>query len=227
MARMLPSVIGRWSPWRQTAIGADQHVTRGLRADETSAAPADRVAIGVEGDRSTRPIAAWASHRIGLAVSPVNHIARRLRVVAWLAVGDGAADDCTGDDPADDTRTDPAAIAAASQIASASASRLIAFDRKGVTFKWKDYRIEGRDRYKLMTQPTSSSADSSFTSCRAASTASATTACWPRPPAPTTSRAPVSCSPSQNPKACRPVQTPPIPTCRRASHILVRAAAVA
>jgi Putative transposase/Transposase zinc-binding domain len=33
-------------------------------------------------------------------------------------------------------------------------SRLIAFDRNGVTFKWKDYRIEGRDRYKLMTLAT-------------------------------------------------------------------------
>ena len=30
-----------------------------------------------------------------------------------------------------------------------SNSRLIAFDQQGVTFKWKDYRIEGRDRYKL------------------------------------------------------------------------------
>jgi len=30
-------------------------------------------------------------------------------------------------------------------------SRLIAFDKQGVTFKWKDYRIEGRDRYKRMT----------------------------------------------------------------------------
>jgi predicted Zn-ribbon and HTH transcriptional regulator len=30
-------------------------------------------------------------------------------------------------------------------------SRLVAFDSNGVTFKWKDYRIEGRDRYKLMT----------------------------------------------------------------------------
>jgi hypothetical protein len=30
-------------------------------------------------------------------------------------------------------------------------SRLIAFDQQGVTFKWKDYRIEGRDRYKQMT----------------------------------------------------------------------------
>lgn len=30
-------------------------------------------------------------------------------------------------------------------------SRLIAFDQHGVTFKWKDYRTEGRDRYKCMT----------------------------------------------------------------------------
>jgi predicted Zn-ribbon and HTH transcriptional regulator len=32
-----------------------------------------------------------------------------------------------------------------------SNSRLIAFDNAGVTFRWKDYRIKGRDRYKLMT----------------------------------------------------------------------------
>jgi hypothetical protein len=30
-------------------------------------------------------------------------------------------------------------------------SRLVAFDKGGVTFKWKDYRIEGRDRYKQVT----------------------------------------------------------------------------
>jgi Putative transposase len=30
-------------------------------------------------------------------------------------------------------------------------SRLIASDQQGVTLKWKDYRIEGRDRYKTMT----------------------------------------------------------------------------
>jgi Putative transposase len=30
-------------------------------------------------------------------------------------------------------------------------SRLIACNQQGVTFKWKDYRIEGRDRYKQMT----------------------------------------------------------------------------
>ena len=33
-------------------------------------------------------------------------------------------------------------------------SRLIAFDKHGVTFKWKDYRIEGCDRYKQMTLAT-------------------------------------------------------------------------
>jgi hypothetical protein len=33
-------------------------------------------------------------------------------------------------------------------------SRLIAFDERAVTFKWKDYRIEGRDRYKPMTLAT-------------------------------------------------------------------------
>jgi hypothetical protein len=33
-------------------------------------------------------------------------------------------------------------------------SRLIAFDEQAVTFNWKDYRIEGRDRYKRMTLAT-------------------------------------------------------------------------
>jgi Putative transposase len=32
--------------------------------------------------------------------------------------------------------------------------RLIACDAKGVTFKWKDYRIEGPERYKIMTLAT-------------------------------------------------------------------------
>jgi hypothetical protein len=33
-------------------------------------------------------------------------------------------------------------------------SRLISCDERGVTFNWKDYRIEGRDRYKHMTLAT-------------------------------------------------------------------------
>ena len=32
--------------------------------------------------------------------------------------------------------------------------RLVACDQKGVTFKWKDYRIEGAERYKVMTLAT-------------------------------------------------------------------------
>jgi hypothetical protein len=35
-----------------------------------------------------------------------------------------------------------------------SNSRLIAYDQHGVTFRWKDYRIKGRDRYKRMTLAT-------------------------------------------------------------------------
>jgi hypothetical protein len=30
-------------------------------------------------------------------------------------------------------------------------SRLIAFDDNGVTFRWKDYRADGRERHKVMT----------------------------------------------------------------------------
>ena len=32
--------------------------------------------------------------------------------------------------------------------------RLVSLDRKGVTFKWKDYRLEGPERYKVMTLDT-------------------------------------------------------------------------
>ena len=32
-----------------------------------------------------------------------------------------------------------------------SNSRLVALDDKGVTFKWKNYRVEGRGRFKTMT----------------------------------------------------------------------------
>ena len=35
-----------------------------------------------------------------------------------------------------------------------SNSRLIACDDKAVTFKWKDYRVEGPERYKAMTLAT-------------------------------------------------------------------------
>ena len=81
-------------------------------------APADRVAIAVEGDRPTRPIAAWASHRIGFAVARVGHIARLWRVVARLAVGDGAADDSASNYPAEDAGSDRTAISLMQWLAS-------------------------------------------------------------------------------------------------------------
>jgi hypothetical protein len=34
-------------------------------------------------------------------------------------------------------------------------SRLITCDRDGVTFRWKDYRRDGRERFKTMTLATS------------------------------------------------------------------------
>jgi hypothetical protein len=36
----------------------------------------------------------------------------------------------------------------------ADRGRLIACDQKGVTFKWKDYRLEGPERYQVMTVAT-------------------------------------------------------------------------
>jgi hypothetical protein len=66
-----------------------------------------------------------------------------------------------------------------------SNSRLISADANGVTFKYKDYRIEGPERYKTRrSRRASLSAASSCTSCPRASTASDTTACSPMAPSP-------------------------------------------
>jgi hypothetical protein len=54
-------------------------------------------------------------------------------------------------------------------------SRLIALRDGAVTFKWKDYRLEGRDHQKTMTLPVAEFIRRFLTSCRAASTAFATT----------------------------------------------------
>jgi hypothetical protein len=55
-------------------------------------------------------------------------------------------------------------------------SRLIALDERGVTFRYKDYRRNGQERYRAMTLAlTSSSGASCSTSCPRDSTASAIT----------------------------------------------------
>ena len=74
--------------------------------------------------------------------------------------------------------------------------RLIAFDETGVTFRYKDYRRDGAGAPAGhdASPPTSLSAASCSTSCRAGSTASATTACSPAPPARPAWRSPACCS---------------------------------
>jgi hypothetical protein len=107
-----------------------------------------------------------------------------------------------------------------------SNSRLIALDGNGVTFKWKDYRIEGPERFKVMTLATHEFIRRFLSHVLPqASTASATTVCSPTPPAPTTSRAHASRSPCQSPRAM-----PAIPIRsrnRRRSRIPAHAAAAA
>ena len=101
-------------------------------------------------------------------------------------------------------------------------SRLIACDRTGVTFRWKDYRAEGRDRQKVMTLDADEFIrrflihvlPDGFHRIRHYGLLASGTA-------PTTSRGRASCSPFQTPRPSPPVP-PSIPASR-----LVHAAAVA
>ena len=64
-------------------------------------------------------------------------------------------------------------------------SRLIACDRNSVTFRWKDYRAEGRERQKVMILTTAEFIRRFLIHVLPqASTAFATTACLPAAPAP-------------------------------------------
>src|SRR5215216_1097646 len=104
-------------------------------------------------------------------------------------------------------------------------SRLIAFDEEGVTFKWKDYRAEGPDRFKTMTLPTDEFIrrflihvlPSGFHRIRLA-------ACSPVAPVPTTSPGRASCSMHQFPPMQMPSRRVMAPNRHR---IRVRTAAVA
>jgi hypothetical protein len=77
-------------------------------------------------------------------------------------------------------------------------SRLIAFNAQGVIFKWKDYRIEGSDRYKRMTLATDEFIRRFLIHVLPKGLHRIrTTACSPKALAPTTSLAPATCSPRQ------------------------------
>ena len=106
-------------------------------------------------------------------------------------------------------------------------SRLIACDRDGVTFRWKDYRLDGRDRFKTMTLATSEFIrrflihvlPAGFHRIRHYG-------CSPAPRASTTSRAPVNCSPYRRSHANR-TRMLATTASRRRSRTRVPAAAAA
>jgi hypothetical protein len=101
-------------------------------------------------------------------------------------------------------------------------SRLIAYDQQRVTFKWKDYRIKGRDRYRSMRLATDEFIrrflihvlPKGLHRIRHYGLSL-------KPLAPATSHAPASCSPPQNLRV-----NPPAPWSIPAI-LLVHAAAVA
>src|ERR1051325_1403339 len=86
-------------------------VTRSLRADEARLRPTHKVAVAVV-KAPAGPIAARALGRVGGAVALVDDITGRRRVIARLAVGDGAADDGAADNTGGNTGTDRTAITA-------------------------------------------------------------------------------------------------------------------
>jgi Putative transposase/Transposase zinc-binding domain len=77
-----------------------------------------------------------------------------------------------------------------------SNARLVAFDEAGVTFRWKDYRIKGRDRFKTMTLDAAEFIRRFLMHVLpTGSIASAITACSPAPLERAISIAPASCWP--------------------------------
>jgi len=107
--------------------------------------------------------------------------------------------------------------------------RLIACNRASVTFRWKDYRADGRNRQKVMTLSTGEFIRRFLIHVlpHTASTASATTACSPVARAPTTSPEPAACStcPRHSPRpGITAAPRPPNPSRPRTR---ARAAAVA
>jgi hypothetical protein len=105
-------------------------------------------------------------------------------------------------------------------------SRLFALRDGAVTFKWKDYRLEGRDRQKTMTLPVCELIRRFLIRVLpSAFIAFATTVCSPAALARKTSHARISCSP----RRCKPVQTthPTAPEPQNHPILRVRAHAAA
>ena len=112
-----------------------------------------------------------------------------------------------------------------------SNSRLIASGESGVTFKYKDYRVEGRERllqdHEARPSPVSSGAFCCM-SCQVASTVFGITGFWPMAAARGTSPRPARCSPfgrwrprTRNLRR-RPDRTAPV-SCRGHAHAVAAA----
>ena len=109
-----------------------------------------------------------------------------------------------------------------------SNSRLIAFDGAGVAFKYKDYRVEGRERNKVMTLATTEFIrrflvhvlPRGFHRIRSYGLFANGSRAG-------TSQKPAICSPRQRPRQSQMMQPVPTPPSRRLSRIHVRAAAAA
>jgi Putative transposase len=111
--------------------------------------------------------------------------------------------------------------------------RLVALDDKRVTFKWKDYRLQGPERYnRLMTLDTHefirrflmhSLPPRRRGSSPQASTASATTASSPAKPAPAISHASANCSQCPSSQSMPSRRPTPSPRNQKHQSILARA----
>src|SRR5471032_3016920 len=109
-----------------------------------------------------------------------------------------------------------------------SNSRLIACDRNGVTFRWKDYRADGRDRQKAMTLATAEFIRRFLIHVLPYGFHRiATTACSPAARAPITSPEHANCSPCRRHSPRPRIPTAPRPTSPSRSPARVHVAAAA
>jgi Putative transposase/Transposase zinc-binding domain len=108
-----------------------------------------------------------------------------------------------------------------------SNSRLVAFDDTGVTFKWKDYRVTGRKRTKLMTLAVDEFVRRFLIHVPAVFTAFATTASLPMADAPRISREHAGCSTCRrHPSSPATPAAPATPSSSRSRILALPAAGV-
>src|SRR3974390_525267 len=108
------------------------------RADEVWTAPANRISVNIECNRTARPIATGTGGRIRRAVAGVRHISWSRGIVVRLTVGYSAPNDSAGSKSTYNTGTHRTAIAARTSgrrdIYGTCRDRCNCCDDKGDTF---------------------------------------------------------------------------------------------